>query len=354
MILKKPRSERPRHALKGFRGPVLVTGATGFVGANLCHHLTGKGVSVIGLEGPSVQRWRLKGSPIELVQVDLCDAAAVRTFVRKSQPAAVFHCAAYGAYSSQMDADRIYDVTVGGTRHLLEALREVEDLIAFVQAGSSSEYGANCAAPREDDPTWPDSHYAVAKVAATALVRFYAVKYGMPAWVCRLYSVYGPLEDASRLIPKLLIEAQQGRLPPLVNPKISRDFVYVADVCDAFERFLTASSRLRKGELFNIGTGECVTLRKLVATSRRAFRTKETPNWGSMPDRHWDHARWYANPQKAWRLLGWLPRTSLQEGLEETMRWMNENPELVREAKLNSVTAPPVPLPPARGRGRDP
>src|SRR6185369_12426045 len=106
---------------------------------------------------------------------------------------------------------------------------------AFVQAGTSSEYGFNCSAPSEDAPTLPDSDYAVSKIAATGLVRLYARKHGVPAFVLRLYSVYGPYEDFSRLIPTLLWEARAGRFPPLVSPNISRDFVYVDDVARVFD-----------------------------------------------------------------------------------------------------------------------
>jgi dolichol-phosphate mannosyltransferase len=155
--------------------------------------------------------------------------------------------------------------------------------------------------------------------------------------VFRLYSVYGPLEDFSRLVPRLLLEARQGRLPPLVNPAISRDFVFVDDVCRAVESVIELGPSLRPGEIYNIGTGVRTTLGELVALARAAFGVADEPAWGSMPDRAWDHPDWYADPRKAQRDFGWRASVSLRDGLVATMRWLAENPELVAEGQRNSV-----------------
>jgi nucleoside-diphosphate-sugar epimerase len=255
----------------------------------------------------------------------------------REQPSVVINCAAYGAYSSQTDAERIYRVNLHGVRHLLEAARELPRLRAFIQAGSSSEYGLNCTAPSEDGPTLPDSDYAVSKIAATAATQFYALKHGVPAWSFRLYSVYGPFEDFSRLMPRLLLGAQRQTFPPLVNPGISRDFVYVDDVCRALESIVEKAPSLRSGEVYNIGTGVRTTLGELVSLVRSTFDIASEPQWGTMPNRAWDHADWYADPSKAKRDFGWSASVSLRDGLLATMRWLDSNPELVAEGQRSSV-----------------
>jgi dolichol-phosphate mannosyltransferase len=317
---------------------IVITGATGFVGANLCRTFVSKGARVLAVEGPSEAHWRLPAHPLlERVRVDLRSSAEIKKLLTSSEPTAFINCAAYGAYSSQTDVDRIYQVNFEALRNLLEGLTKVRTLKAFVQTGSSSEYGTNCTAPGEDAPTTPDSHYAVSKVAGTALIRFYATKFALPAWVFRLYSVYGPYEDASRLVPKLLLKAAQGELPPLVNPRISRDFVFVDDVARAVECLFERAGQLPKGDVYNIGTGDCTTLEKLVALTRQLFDVAQAPQWGSMPDRHWDHPDWYANPAKAKAALGWTAQTSLAEGLKATMRWMKEKPDELKSALEHPV-----------------
>jgi polyisoprenyl-phosphate glycosyltransferase len=318
--------------------PVVVTGCSGFVGANLAAALVARGARVVGVDSPSGIDWRTRSlSNVEGVRLDLCAESEVRAFIERVQPLAIFHCAAYGAYSVQDDARRIWDVNVLAVRHLLEAVRGVAGFRAFVQAGSSSEYGFNCSAPSEDGATEPDSDYAVSKVAATGLVRLYARKHGVPAFVLRLYSVYGPFEDLSRLVPVLLEAAREGRLPPLVNPKTSRDFVYVADVVQAFEAVLQRAPELPPGEVFNVGSGVQHTLADVVSQVRSLFQVSAEPVWGSMPERSWDHPAWYANPVKAAALLGWSATTSLPEGLRATRTWLEQNPNLLAEARAKTV-----------------
>jgi len=318
--------------------PVVITGCSGFVGANLAIAVTARGGRVIGVEGPSGIDWRTRSMPgVELVRLDLCRAADVRAFVERVEPLAIYNCAAYGGYSVQTDAQRIFDVNLLAVRHLLEAVRSVPGFQAFVQAGSSSEYGFNCSAPREDAATEPDSDYAVSKVAATELVRMYAQKYGVPGFVLRLYSLYGPYEDFSRLIPSLLGHAREGRLPPLVNPNISRDFVFVADAVRAFEAVLLHASQLKPGEVFNVGSGRRTTLGELVQLVRELFGVHAEPAWGSMPDRSWDHPAWFAEPAKAALAIGWRSAISLREGLSASARWIEDNPALAAEGRAKTV-----------------
>jgi dolichol-phosphate mannosyltransferase len=322
------------------RHPIVVTGSSGFVGANLLRYFASKGARVIGVEGPSGSDWRIRGVPgVELVKVDLCNEVDVKAFIRETQPAAILNCAAYGAYPSQTESNRIYRVNFDGVRFMLEALRESKTCRAFVQAGSSSEYGLNCAGPGEDAPTTPDSDYAVSKVATTALIQCYATKYGVPGWVLRLYSVYGPFEDFSRLMPRLLLKAREKDLPPLVNPSISRDFVYVDDVARAFEAVIDRAERLRPAQIYNIGAGARVTLEELIAVARTTFGIAKAPEWGSMADRHWDHSDWFSDPRKAQAELGWTAKTSLVGGLTETMRWMDSHADLVQEGQQSSIAA---------------
>ena len=318
--------------------PVVITGCSGFVGANLAIAVAARGGRVIGVESPSGIDWRTRGVPgVEMERLDLCRKADVLAFIERVQPVAIYNCAAYGAYSVQADPQRIFDVNLLAVRHLLDAVRSVPGFQAFVQAGSSSEYGFNCSAPREDAATEPDSDYAVSKVAASQLVRMYAQKHGVPGFVLRLYSVYGPYEDFSRLIPTLLGHAREGRFPPLVNPNISRDFVYVADAVRAFEAVLARASELKPGEVFNVGSGLGTTLGELVQLVRELFGIHDEPAWGSMPDRSWDHPAWFADPAKAQASLGWRSTTSLRDGLAATARWIEDHPALVSEGRAKTV-----------------
>jgi nucleoside-diphosphate-sugar epimerase len=323
---------------EGSGRPTVVTGVSGFIGTNLAAALAGRGARVIGIEGPSGIDWRTRAlENVETARFDLCDEAAVRAFLKDAKPVAIYNCAAYGAYSVQTNARRIFDVNLQAVRHLLEGVRGLAGFRAFVQAGSSSEYGFNCSAPAEDAPCWPDSDYAVSKIGASALVRLYARKHGVPAFTLRLYSIYGPFEDFSRLVPALLLHAREGRLPPLVNPNISRDFVYVDDAVRAFDAVVERAPKLEPGAVFNIGTGAPTTLATLVAAVREVFGVKAEPTWGTMPERSWDHSGWYADARRAAAELDWRATTSLGDGLAAAMGWIERNPALVAEGRKNTV-----------------
>lgn len=317
---------------------IAIAGATGFVGANLCRYFLDQGMKVLALTGPATANWRLPDhSSLSILQIDLTAVKEIALFVRTCTPDYFINCAAYGAYPSQTNREQIYDVNFNAVRHLLECLYLDQRIKGFIQAGSSSEYGLNCEAPMESSDVCPDSHYAVSKAAASAAVRYYGKKLNLPAWVFRLYSVYGPWEESSRLIPTLLRSASHSRLPPLVDKRISRDFVFVEDVCNAFGRLIRNADQLPRGEIYNIGTGTCVTLEELVECSRKLFRINEEPQWGSMPNRSWDNTQWMANPTKAKRDFSWQATTSIADGLVKTYRWMEANPTLVSMAMNHSI-----------------
>src|SRR6185437_678095 len=148
---------------------------------------------VVAVHRPARSRWRLEtdaARTIESVDIDLTSPSAVRAALGELRPFAILNCAAYGAYSQQTDPARIYQVNFDAVRTLIDAASTIDGFTAFVHAGSSSEDGVRCTAPREDGATVPDSDYAVSKVAATAYVQFVGTKKNVPAWCLRLYSVY--------------------------------------------------------------------------------------------------------------------------------------------------------------------
>lgn len=307
--------------IRALRGPILVTGASGFVGANLFKMISAVRQDVFAC----VRRekgWRLTDVPDEkIVSIDLNDAAATKNLVDTLGPHTVFDCVAYGAYSFEKDPTLIYQTNYQSIINLVSQLA-AKPFAAFIHAGSSSEYGINCAAPAEDATCVPNSHYSVSKVAIADYLRFMGKQHAFPCATLRLYSVYGPLEDTSRLIPNLLRQALAGGLPPFVAPDTSRDFIHVDDVCSAF---IMAAAKMHPGiygEPFNIGSGSKTTIRELAELAQRMFNVGVEPKFGAMEGRAWDLADWYSNPAKARDLLGWQTQIELEAGLRSTANWV--------------------------------
>lgn len=313
--------QQTENYIRELQGPILVLGASGFIGANLYHTIAAFRSDVFAVVHRE-KSWRLDTVDDDrIIAVDLTDIAATKNLVETIRPQTVLDCVAYGAYSFEEEASKIYETNFQSLVNLVGLLAE-RPLAAFVHAGSSSEYGTNSCAPSEDDALEPNSHYAVSKVAGANFLQFVGKQKGFPCIHLRLYSIYGPLEDTSRLIPNLLKCALSNTLPPLVDPDTSRDFVHIDDTCRAF---IIAAARMNSdlhGEIFNIGSGKKTTIQELAQLVRDEFSVAENPRFGSMEGRSWDLPDWYSNSSKAERILNWKASISLAEGLRSMSHWV--------------------------------
>lgn len=311
--------------IKRLQGPILVLGASGFVGANLIRVLLDCRKDVHGTT-TALPAWRLAGLPRHNIhETDLLANSNLDALIDKVQPRTVFDCIAYGAYSFETDSQLIYRTNFNLVSRLLQRL-EKRDIACYLHAGSSSEYGDNASGPSEDSPTEPNSHYAVSKIAAANLIHYYGKKLGLPCANLRLYSVYGPGEDSSRLVPNLVRHALNGKLPDFVDPDISRDFIYVDD-CSA--AFINVALQLRTelyGESFNVGSGQKTTIRDIAHLAKDLFDVDSEPAF-TMQSRNWDVTDWYANIDKLRSIIGWAPQVDLRQGLLKTADWFRSLPD---------------------------
>ena len=303
----------------------IITGASGFVGANLARRLLGEGHEVHFLLRPEYAPWRIEDlrKDVLIYEVDLLDAERLDQTLRMIRPEVIFHLAAYGAQASQTDIRHMIQTNIAGTANLVGAALKV-GFESFVNTGTSSEYGFKSYAPSEDKLIEPNSDYAVTKASATLFCQYVAHKHKVNISTLRLYSVYGPYEEPTRLIPELILHGQSGTLPPLANPTVAHDFVYIDDVCDAY---LLAAGRpgARLGEIYNVGTGTQTSLREVVEIAREVMAIPAQPRWDSMPERLSDTEIWIANPRKIQVELGWFPQHTFEQGFSRTIKWFQDN-----------------------------
>lgn len=306
---------------------VLVTGGSGFVGACLLRRLMAEPYDVHLILRQPRESWRLRGltEGFRTHLVDLRDRDGVAACIRGLRPDLVFHLAAYGCYPFQRDFEQMVAVNVVGTSNLLDASAEC-GFEAFVNAGSSSEYGRKDHAATEREIIRPDSPYAITKAAATHYCQFRSVERGLNVATLRLYSVYGPWEEPTRLIPTLILHGLENRLPPLVAPDVARDFVYVDDVVEAM--LLAARVSHPPGSVYNVSAGSQTRIREVVAVARKLMAITAEPAWETMENREWDTTVWVGSNDAIRADLGWSPRRDFEQGFAETLRWFLDNPDL--------------------------
>lgn len=307
---------------------IVITGASGFVGANLVYKSVELGHQVHLFVRPNFRSWRLTPilKDVHLHTLNLEDPTALHSALKKIKPNWIFHTAVHGAYSSQTNLMEMVHTNIIGTMQLVTTAVQV-GFDAFINTGSSSEYGYKDYPPTEKDWIDPNSHYSLTKACATHFCRFTAEKERLLIPTLRLYSVYGPFEEPTRLMPTLVTKGLQGKLPPLVDPTIARDYVYTDDVVDAYFKAAETTNQ-EYGAVYNVGTGKQTSLEQLVKTLSRLLPIKDQPQWGSMANRAWDTSCWVADNTLIKKTLKWKPKYSLKTGLQKMIEWQREHSDL--------------------------
>ena len=293
-----------------------LTGATGFIGSRLAHRLVQEGVEVHALCRPQAGRARHRSllSAVHWHEGDLRDADGLRRILAAVSPEWVFHLAAppFSAAGPQ-DTGELLTVAVQGTANLLAASRELAHR-AWIHTGDAFEHGPGPAPHREADPWRPDTAYGIARLAGTLHALAEATQGGRPVTVLRLFSTYGPGDHPERLIARLVAAARRGGVVDLSHPLVTRDWVHVDDVVEAYLAAARAGEGAA-GRLFNIGSGRSASVGELVELVSQLSGGKLGVRWGAFPVVPQDRSEWVADIGQAGTGLGWRPRIGLEHGL---------------------------------------
>ena len=239
-----------------------------------------------------------------------------QTKLLELNPSVIINAIAYGNSHDHNDADLIKKTTLEFPQKLIEFCNDRLEIKAFVQLGSSSEYGENCKGADELFELKPNSQYSKCKGELSQWCLDYAHKTEFPLVYFRLFSIYGPHENEGRLIPTLIEYAKKRKFPGLGDAEIARDFVHVDDVVNAFELAVNNIEGV-KGQVINLCSGNNTTIKELVYTVKSTFNLDVEPEFGTRPNHKWDLKTWYGNPKKAKELLGWEAKTSLNQFFQE-------------------------------------
>jgi len=323
---------------------ILATGGAGFIGSALVRMLVREhGHEVLNVDkltyaaSPEALEEVLVDPRQRLLQTDICDGPAMARAFAEFQPDAVIHLAAESHVDRSIDGPAAFiETNVVGTFTLLDAAlahwRELDGqrrvAFRFVHVSTDEVFGSLGPEGRFTEETRyaPNSPYSASKAAADHLARAWHRTYGLPVIVTNCSNNYGPYQFPEKLIPLTIIKAAAGEaLPVYGKGENVRDWIHVEDHAQGI---LAALDRGRPGEGYNFGGAS---ERRNIDVVRQicAYVDAALPDANAgrerlitfVTDRPGHDARYAIDDTKARRELGWAPRRTFEQGLEETVRW---------------------------------
>ncbi len=304
---------------------ILITGATGFIGANLVRHFLKRGAIISIFKRQQSNLWRINDilNQILIYDVDLLDYTVVNKAVKRIKPDVILHTAAYGGYITQDDLSLTLKINFNATINLLDSCSK-RGFELFVNTGSSSEYGIKEVPLRESDSLAPMMPYGISKAAASIFCQYIAKKDNLPIVTLRLFSPYGYFDDGSRAVSYIILSCLKNKRVNICSPKAVRDFIFIDDVINAYEKALERSSSI-SGGIFNIGSGKQYSIEKLARKIVAAVGNKISVKYSMKPFIRIEPKSWVADISKSHIGLKWEPKVNIDEGLRKTIIWFREN-----------------------------
>jgi nucleoside-diphosphate-sugar epimerase len=306
---------------------VLITGSTGFVGANLLRRSLHEELDVHIITRKNSNKWRINDllNQVHEYQVDLRNFDDLLPIVSDVEPDLIFHLATYGGNPSQSDTKKILESNLFGTINLLNACKK-KDFELFVNTSSSSEYGIKSEIMKEKDILEPVNDYGVSKAATTLYCQSIAKREELPITTLRLFSPYGYYEGPERLISSVILSCLKGDNPKVSSPYFVRDFIFIEDVLEAYMK-ITRKSNLF-GDIFNIGSGVQHSAGEIINKIIDLVGNDVQPEWTIAPKWANEPDKWQADMSQAEKVLKWTPKYDLSNGLTETVKWFEEHVSL--------------------------
>ena len=310
---------------------VLITGAAGFIGSNLCEAFLEKGCIVRALDDLSIGHYEniepfIKNERFTFIKEDIRNLDGCIAATKGAR--FVLHQAAWGSVPRSIEIPLVYEeINIRGTLNMMEAAR-VGGVEKFVYASSSSVYGDSTTLPKkEGDEGNVLSPYALTKKTDEGYGMLYHKLYGLDTYGMRYFNVFGRRQDPdgayAAVIPKFIKQLKNGERPTINGDgKQSRDFTYIDNVIEANMRCLKAPSSAA-GRAYNIGAGGRQFLIDIYHDLCDALGVQMEPVFG--PPRAGDIRDSNADISDARQLLGYDPSYDFKAGIDLAINWYKEN-----------------------------
>tara|TARA_X000001388_G_C2229327_1_gene122477 strand:- start:1764 stop:2708 length:945 start_codon:yes stop_codon:yes gene_type:complete len=308
----------------------LVTGGTGFLGSNIVKRLSKDYEKVVIITTDIRQKTSFKTSNIDtknvdLVKGDIRDFDFLRMLFSEYEFDVVFHLAAFSEVRKcQNDTKLAFDVNVGGTINILEACRLYGNVKAIAVSSSDKAYGSGELPYKESDSLNGKGVYEVSKSATDLIARSYYDNYNLPVFVTRCSNLYGGNDmNFSRVIPNTIRLVLDGKSPIIWkgSEEAIREFLYIDDAVDAYLSLID-NIEITKGKAYNIGSGEKITIGKLVNIIISKINSDVDIEYKEKSFPEISHQ--YLDSSKIKKDVSWIPKVNFESGIEKTIKKYKE------------------------------
>lgn len=303
---------------------VLIAGGSGFVGVNLVKRFKKLGYKVVVLVDKEASLWRLNDImlSVEIIRVDVSNFRTLREIVEYHRPNFIINTICYGGFFNEIYSEKIYRINCDGPSNLLRAGIQT-GFDAFINLGSSEEYGLHEGKIDETFLPKPITDYGVAKNIVTTHSLKYAYGMGLPVYCVRPFSLYGDFSPKEKLIGNLFLGAYKNSTVKLRAPENVRDFLYVEDLADLI--MLITQKRPKNHFLFNAGSGNHYKVRDIVQKIRELVQTDIRIEWSTTTQAEASNKIvQFADISLAEKVLSWKPKHNLEQGLLCTNEWFQK------------------------------
>lgn len=319
------------------RKKVLVTGAGGFIGSHLVERLVKLGVDVRALVKYNSRNdfglieilpSRIKAK-VDVVTGDLRDAETIRDIVKDRE--ILFHLGALiNIPYSYIRPREVAETNIIGTLNILMASKDM-GIKRIIHTSTSEVYGTAQYIPIDEKHFLQgQSPYSATKIAADKLAESFYRSFNLPIAIIRPFNTYGPRQSARAIIPTIITQALTGKKILLGSLYPTRDFTYVSDIVESFIK--VAQTPKCVGEVINIGSNFEISVENLVKkiTSLIGKKVKITFDKSRVRPEKSEVRRLIADNSKARKLVGWIPKITIDEGLKKTIEWIEKNIKLYK------------------------
>jgi dTDP-glucose 4,6-dehydratase len=327
-------------------GRFLVIGSNSFSGASFAAYALAKGAEVIGtsrspqpIKAFLPYRWQ-GHEAFTFHQLDLNqDLPAIVDLVASTRPEYVVNFAAQSMVAeSWQNPEHWFRTNVVGTVNLHDALRKFAFIRKYVHVSTPEVYGSCSGLVTEDQPLNPSTPYAVSRAAADMSLRTFLNAYEFPVVWTRAANVYGAGQQLYRIIPRTVLFVRLGRRLQLHGGGVSRrSFIHIRDVSDATLRIAQEG---KPGEVYHISTDRVVSILELVEMICARMGAAFDQHVEVAGERLGKDAAYLLDSGKLRTELGWADRVTLEQGLEETIRWVDDNLAVLQGQDFNYVHKP--------------